>query len=266
MNIVSASRRTDIPAFYAQWFMDGLKRGAIEFIHPYSGQRLNVSLKPNDVIAFVFWSKNFCGFIDHLEWIRKDYACVFHYTINEYPLEIEGNIPLLTRRLDSFKKISDMFSPDNIIWRYDPILLTKNFNMDYHLAKFTEISGILKGYTKKCYTSFVQLYGKNKVILRNSGVDENESQNTIKLDLISKLKGICESNTMELLNCCYPLLKEAGVPSGSCIDKKLIEKITGLNLKEIKKAPTRKSCGCYKSIDIGTYSTCKGKCLYCYAR
>jgi len=265
MNIVSVSRRTDIPAYNPQLFSDGLIKGHVDLIHPYSGRKISVSLKPEDVIAFVFWSKNFCGFIGRLESIKKKYTSIFHYTINGYPSDIEKNIPPLEESIRAFKTISTMFSPDNIIWRYDPVILTKNLDFDYHIEKFELISGYLRGYTNKCYTSFVQVYGKNNDFLRRIGFDEKKLSDDIKLDLISKLKKIAQSNSIEMFECCYPLLKEADIPQGSCIDKKLIGRITGSDLKEIKRSPTRKSCGCYKSIDIGTYSTCKGGCIYCYA-
>ncbi|MDH7578567.1 MAG: DUF1848 family protein [Bacillota bacterium] len=123
--IVSVSRRTDIPAFYGDWFLEQVRRGETAVLHPYRREKLLVSLKPEDVAAFVFWSKNYAPFFKHLEELeRRGYNFVLFFTITGLPRALEPRVPAPAGTLATFKALSGRYSPERVLWRYDPIVLS----------------------------------------------------------------------------------------------------------------------------------------------
>lgn len=264
-HVISVSRRSDIPAFHSDWFVKVLNEGSVAYKHPYSGAIKTVSLLPEHVIAFVFWSKNYAPIIPHLEQIISEYDTVFHYTITGLPSVIEKHIPPPEYAISAFKDMARMCSAAHMIWRYDPIIISDDLTPDYHRAQFKRLAQALEGYTYRCYVSYISLYAKNKRTLQAlDGIchpfpDEH-------LSLIHDLAHIALSHGMTISACCSPELLAAGIPRARCIDKVMIAEITGTDVSFLKAAPTRSSCGCCQSIDIGSYGTCDGGCIYCYAR
>ncbi len=265
MDVISVSRRCDVPAYQAEWFMEAIRQGGLYVNHPYTGQVSYVSLDPDDVTALVFWSKNFIPINPYLHELRNSYHCIFHYTITGLPGHIEPNIPDTRQSVEQFITISKNFSPENLIWRYDPVIFSDDFDENYHIAIFESIARNLSGYTVRCFTSFVQRYRKNDrammPLYEYSVTDDQRKQ-----ALAQKLSAIAASYGIVLYACCCPVMLDAGLPQAHCIDKKQIASVTGNDVSYLKAKPSRKGCGCYASIDIGTYGTCKGGCLYCYAR
>lgn len=169
--VVSASRRTDIPAWYARWFMERVRQGFCEWVNPFSGQRRRVSLRPEDVAAFVFWTRNPAPLLPHLpELQRLGYTFYFHFTLNAYPRTLEPHSPPVELSVRRFRELADRIGPHRLFWRYDPIVLGQGgelrLDAAYHLRRFQQLARSLAGATGRCYTSFVSLYRKTASRLR----------------------------------------------------------------------------------------------------
>lgn len=253
--IISASRRTDIPSYHCEWFLERLKEKYVKVQNPFNkNQFYNVNLDKENVDIIVFWSKN--PNIDFLERVRDTgYKFYIHFTITPYDKTVEKNIPRKELLIKKFIDISERFGKEKIIWRYDPIILNENFNIDYHIKNFSYMANALKDSTEECVFSFIQIYSK----IKNEFKNINNNIET-RIELINNLKEI--SSNIILKNCSQNF---NDIEKASCIDKNRIEKILGYSIKEKKDKGQRKLCNCIKSVDIGSYNTCSNGCIYCYA-
>ncbi|MBN1619933.1 DUF1848 domain-containing protein [candidate division WOR-3 bacterium] len=262
--IISASRRTDIPAFHGDWFFDCIRQGKVLVRNPRNpGQARDVSLKPDEVDGIVFWTKNPSGIITGLEELLEfDYY--FQFTLNSYGPEVEKNIPGYDFRIDSFKRLSDKIGSEKVILRYDPVIITDKYNMDWHSAAFEKTAAMLQGYTKKCVISFVDFYKKNLKKLESIGALRLGFDSMIELS--RKLADSGGKNGMELIACAEPAdLSKIGIGKSKCVDAGMFRKMKDKKAKAKKDKSQRKECLCDESVDIGAYGTCPGGCIYCYA-
>ena len=227
--ILSVSRRTDIPAFYWEWFLNRVKAGFVDVRNPMNIHQVSrIDIRPNVVDCIVFWTKNAGNIIPHLDQL-KDYKYYFQYTINPYNKLIEENVPLKKDIIENFKSLSEIIGPNRVIWRYDPILLTGNINIEYHLRYFEELAKRLQGYTQRCTISFVDLYKKTVSNTRDLMMRE-PTDNEMHI-LAQKLSIIAKNYKMEVLSCSENIdLDAEGVKHGCCIDRNLIEKIVGYKI------------------------------------
>ena len=271
--IISVSRRTDIPAFYGDWFLKRLEEGYAGYINPFNNKKYLVSLKNEDIAGFVFWSKNFVLFIDKLEKIKNSgYKFYFNYTINNYPKIFEPNVAPVESLINNIKDLSNQYSPQHINWRYDPIILSDITDYDFHIKNFEMIASAISGYVERCIISFVYLYEKVKKNFKSIQKDNNmqieEPDINLKVKLAEKLAAIASIYGIKIYSCCCDYLVSDKVGRASCIDGNLANKIFFNNNEEniyFKPKPSRPACGCVESIDIGTYNTCVHGCVYCYA-
>ena len=262
--ILSVSRRTDIPAFYSEWFFNRLKEGFVYVRNPMNIHQVSrIALSPDVIDCIVFWSKNPKPMLNRLEEL-KDYMYYFQFTINPYDKGLELGVPRKEGIINTFKELSEKLGPKRVIWRYDPILLTDNMDIDYHLRYFEEIAKRLKDYTNTCVISFVDLYKKTQRNLQDTTAREPSMKEMMKiaaqLFLIANKYGITVQTCAEEI-----ALETVGVKHGKCIDNALIEDLLGVKLVVSKDPNQRKECGCVQSIDIGEYNTCAHGCKYCYA-
>jgi len=260
MRVISASRRTDIAAFYTPWFVNRVRAGWCEWRNPFGGRVQRVSLRPEDVLAIVFWTRHAAPLLPHLEWLSGEgYRFYFLVTINGYPRPIETHTPPLERAVDVFRRLSDAISPRLTHWRYDPIVLSDLTPVEYHLRRFEELSARLEGFTRRCYFSFVDYYGKTRRNLaRLQPVQFRDPEPEVKTGLTSQLADIAQARNITLYSCCEPGLAGGRIEPAHCVD-------AGLIGAALKPAPTRPGCGCAASTDIGAYDTCAFGCRYCYA-
>ena len=262
--ILSVSRRTDIPAFYWEWFLNRVQAGFVDVRNPMNIHQVGrINIRPEVVDCIVFWTKNAGNIIPHLDKL-KDYKFYFQYTINPYNKLIEENVPLKKDIIENFRSLSEIISPNRIIWRYDPILLTDLFDIKYHLRYFEELSKRLKGHTNRCVISFVDLYKKTTSNARELMMKEPTDK---EMHLLAQnLSSIAKEYGMDIVSCSESIdLDFDGVKHGCCIDKNLIEEIVGYKIDVKKDKNQRKECGCVESVDIGAYNTCLHGCKYCYA-
>lgn len=262
--IVSASRRTDIPAFYSEWFFNRIRDGYLYIRNPHNYHQVSfINLSPTVVDCIVFWTKNPEKMLAKLNLIDK-YKYYFQYTITGYGQKLEPHLPLLEENIKIFKKLSTIIGPQRIMWRYDPILLSSELDIFYHINMFNFIATKLAGFTHKCVISFIDLYIK---ILKNIQIFEiKKISNNDMIEIATHINKIAHKYNLKVVSCAEKInLNKYGIEHGKCIDDKLIEEITQYPLNINKDENQRKECGCIASIDIGAYNTCPNGCLYCYA-
>lgn len=263
--ILSVSRRTDIPAFYAEWFFQRIREGFLYVRNPMNPRQVSrIGLSPEVVDCILFWSKNPAPMLERLDELRE-YPFYFQFTLTGYGRDIEPGLPDKRKEvIGTFQKLSEKVGKERVVWRYDPILVNDRYTMEYHWKAFEEIAGCLKGYTEKVVISFVDFYAKTlrntKDLYIKSLSREEMKEIAEEMAQIAKSCGLVIETCAEQIN-----LQDVGIRHGSCIDKKQIEKIAGCSLSVEKDKNQREACGCCESIDVGAYNTCRNGCRYCYA-
>jgi hypothetical protein len=262
--IISASRRTDIPAYYSEWMVNRIKERYVHVRNPMNIHQVSkVNLDPAVIDCIVFWSKNPKPMFDKFKSF-ENYAYYFQFTLNPYEQDIEVNLPRKNIIIETFKKLSDKIGPQKIIWRYDPVLINNKYTIPFHIEKFYEIAHELKGYTEKVTFSFIDFYKK---IIENIKLIDIKNITIEEKTIIAKnFSQAAKENNLIIDTCAEDVdLSKYGIEHARCIDDRLIAKITGYNLLVEKDKNQRFACGCVASVDIGEYNSCSIGCLYCYA-
>ena len=262
--ILSVSRRTDIPAFYTDWFINRIKEGFVYVRNPINKNQVSkIQLSPNVVDCIVFWTKNPKPLLKRITELSQ-YNYYFQFTLTSYGQDLEPNVPNKNELIKSFKELSKLIGKEKVIWRYDPIILTEKYTVEYHQKYFESIAEKLSSYTEKCVISFVDLYKKCERNLKGTSIKEMTEGEIHHLS--GKLKQIALKYNLEIETCAEDVeLSTLGIGHNRCIDNVLIERILKRKIKTTKDKNQREVCGCIESIDIGAYNTCKHGCLYCYA-
>lgn len=271
--IISASRRTDIPAFYAPWMIKRVRQGACQVVNPYRQDQIKrVSLLPGDVDVVVFWTRHalpLLPFLDELD--QRGYRYYFQYTLTNYPRLLEQRTPSLEAALRSFQALAQKIGKERVIWRYDPIYLSECTSLDFHRRNFQTIATALRGYSQRCVVSLFDNYAKSRsrlsvtpslVPLAEGSDSFREAVNALMPDLAA----MAEDHQFELVSCAEDVdLQPYGIYPGKCVDDDLIRRVFGLDLHSKKDPGQRLTCQCLPSQDIGCYDTCLFGCQYCYA-
>lgn len=263
--IISASRRTDISAFYSEWFMNRLNEGHVLVPNPMNPHQVGrVRLDPEVAECIVFWSKNPEPMLTRLPELN-DYKYYFQYTLNAYGHDIEPGLPALERRIYTFIRLSAAIGPGRVIWRYDPIFVNDTYTIEWHIERFAYLADLLYRSTKQCTISFVDHYPKNSKSMKQAAIQPMTDKQI--LVLAKAFGAIAGEHGLSVMTCSEAIdLADYGIGHASCIDRNLIEKITGKTFASVKKDKNQRSeCGCIASIDIGIYNTCVHGCAYCYA-
>jgi DNA repair photolyase len=273
--IISASRRTDIPAFYSDWFMNRIRAGYCTVPNPFNRNQISrVELGPQDVDVIVFWTRNPRPLFRHLDELdQRGYRYYFQYTVLNNPRTVDPKSPSVDAAIKTFRELADRVGSQRVIWRYDPIVLSEATSPAFHMASHARIAEALAGATRRNVVSIVDIYKKAQKRLRElrqqGVVVEEITQAGISNEvgaILEHLAAIASRCGMEIYSCAEELdLRPYGIQPGKCIDDEYIARTFGLQLK-IKKDPgQRDACGCVVSKDIGTYDTCLFGCQYCYA-
>ena len=286
MQIVSVSRRTDVPAFYAEWFLARWRAGEVSYRNPFGGALYKISLRPADVLGFVFWSRNYRPFFPVLEEIERAGVPFYgHFTVTGLPRSLETKVPSVDHAVETARRLAGRIGPQRLIWRYDPVVLSSVSGPDFHRKRFELLSRALEGSTTRCVVSFMEPYRK---VLRNAAslerctgvrmVSCSEEQRRI---LACDLAEIAESRGISVEACCSDYLLgpdeigghetepgRAAVRKARCVDADSFAGFGGEREaagRAVARRPTRRECGCSASRDIGAYDTCPHGCIYCYA-
>ncbi len=263
--IISASRRTDIPTYYSDWFFNRIKEGYVLVRNPMNAHQISkISLSPDVVDGIVFWTKNPTPMLDKLD-LLKDYMYYFQFTLNAYGQDVEAGVPSKNNIIvPSFQKLSDLIGPDRVIWRYDPIFLNETYTAEYHVRYFEELAKRLSPYTKKCTISFLDFYRNTEKNI--AGLSIQKFTPEVQELLAKNLSEIAHSYGLKMDTCAEGIdLQKYGIEHARCIDDHLFGKLLNCPLKVGKDKNQRLECGCIESLDIGAYNTCKNGCRYCYA-
>jgi hypothetical protein len=262
--ILSASRRTDIPSWYSEWFFNRLREKYVLVRNPMNVHQVSeISLNLELVDCIVFWSKNPRPMLDKLH-LLDAYPFYFQFTLNSYTQDIETGLPRKREIIDTFKALSDKIGAHRVLWRYDPILLNETYTVAYHVENFGKIARALKGYTEKVTISFIDFYSKIAKSLAPFRIMQTSDDD--KRTIARHLSGIAYENGFLMDTCAEDIdLEGFNITHARCIDDRLIERITGCKLKVEKDKTQRLLCGCAASVDIGAYNSCSNGCLYCYA-
>ncbi len=263
--IVSVSRRTDIPAFFTDWFFHRLQEGYALVPNPMNPKQVRrVALDPESVDGFVFWSKNPTPMLDRLDRLQ-DYAYYFQFTMTGYGPDVEPNVPDKDMVLiPTFLRLAEQLGPERMIWRYDPIFLSRDYGFETHINRFAAMARQLQGATTRCIISFLDLYRRTE---RNmAGLDLLEFPPARQAQLAAALVSIAGTYGISISTCAESLdLSQYGISHARCVDPDLFSKLLGRPVDGRKDRNQRPACGCMSSVDLGMYHTCCHGCKYCYA-
>ncbi|MBN1655597.1 MAG: DUF1848 domain-containing protein [Deltaproteobacteria bacterium] len=271
--IISASRRTDLPAFYARWFWRRIQAGYCLVPNPFNPKQVaRISLLPTDVDAIVFWTRHARPLLSILPKLdQRGYKYYFQYTITGYPKPIEARTPPLPVAIKTFRSLAERIQPGTVIWRYDPIVFGPAFPACEHLSRFSTVARNLEGYTERVVISLVDCYKKTErrlgamfkwghEILREPATDPQ------LFDLLSKMTRIARRHGMAIEACAQAEdFSQIGISRTKCIDDRLLSARFGGTWPSAKDGGQRRFCGCIPSKDIGMVDSCSFGCVYCYA-
>ncbi len=271
--VISASRRTDIPAFYLPWFIQQIRQGFVDVPNPFDRKDIKrVSLAPQNVAWLVFWSRNYQIFLKNFQFFQP-YRLFFHFTINPPQKILEPDMIHPNHALRQMEKLVNLYGPEVIIWRYDPLIFFRHHGQlesNHHLSVFKEyLNSVSQLGISNCYTSFACLYPKVKRRTKNlPSLEWVEIENRTRFNILHEMVELAFSKGVNIYSCSNDvLLRLKGIKKGHCINGQLLNKLGQEPVSE-EPAPSRPDCGCTHSIDIGDYvkTRCKYHCLYCYAR
>ena len=263
--VLFASGRTDIPAFYAEWFMNRVRAGFVDVRNPYyGGQVTRYRLAPDVVDCIVFCTKNPAPLLPHLGELRAAGFGIYVFaTITPYGADVEPNVPNKALVMDSFAELSAQLGKARVCWRYDPIFVSEDYPVSAHIRAFRAMAERLSPATDRCIISFIDLYEKTR---RNfAGVAEvaEADQRFIAqaFGTIARETGIRVEACAEKLD-----LADYGIARGACISRAVVEQAAGIRLlPRTPRQSLRKHCACLPTHDIGAYNSCPHLCRYCYA-
>lgn len=272
--IISASRRTDIPAFYPQWFINRIRAEYCGVPNPYNSQQVAfISLAPQDVDIIVFWTRNprpLFPYLDELD--HLGYRYYFQFTLLDYPRQIDAHTPASSVSISTFRELANRVGPERVIWRYDPIVFSELTPPEYHCRAYARLAGALCGATKRSVISVMDVYAKAQArlqLMAEKGAALRSKQDYPPEEFDNLMYTVAQSaaaNGMEIFSCAEELnLRGYGILPGKCVDDDYIEQVFGLDVIHTKDPYQRKICGCVLSKDIGMYDSCLFGCSYCYA-
>jgi hypothetical protein len=271
MHVISASRRTDVPAFHAEWVLGRFRAGFADVAAPFGKGVFRTSLDPQDCLAVVFWTKDAAPLVPHLdELFRAGHCFTFLYTINNYPPVLEPHVPGLDHTLGVVKALVQRFGAPVFRWRYDTIVLTEEMDRKWHIKNFTELCRLLSGLAREGIFSFCDYYRKTVRNIEQSVPSYYRPTEAESFEMAREMALVAKEWGITLASCAHDFLLSPDVAKARCIDPDHLSAVVDsperkAALTTLKFSPTRKECGCAHSKDIGAYDTCGHGCVYCYA-
>lgn len=259
--ILNVSGRTDIVAFYTDWFMNRYHEGFVDVRNPFNPKLIS-RIDFSDVDAILFCTKNPIPILNKINEINK--PIIFHVTLTPYKKDIEPNVPPKGEIVEAVKKLSKIIGKDNLVIRYDPVFISAKYTLDYHIRAFENLCSLLDGYVSKILISFLDDYKnvrKNEKVLNFKELEESDYKAIGENFSASALKHHM------IVHTCFEDrdLTEYGFSKDECLSHELAYKLTGKVYKKEWKARKEGKCHCVQMVDIGVYNSCKHFCKYCYA-
>ena len=261
--IINTGGRTDTVQYYSEWLLNRFKEGFVYSRNPFFPEKVTkYELTPDKVDCVVFCSKNYEPILNRLNEITDKFNTYFYYTITAYDRDIEPRVPTIEKSIEILLKLEEITSAKRIAWRYDPVLLTDKYTIDYHLETFENMSKQLSGHIDRCIFSFVEMYKK----LKTNMPEITELSNTEKTELAKGLGEITEKYNIIIQTCATDIdYTSFGIQPSGCMTLDILGKANNIRFKKLKHNGMRKNCKCIETRDIGAYDTCPNGCKYCYA-
>lgn len=267
--IVSASYRTDIPAYYAEWFENRLAAGYARVRNPYGGRDTVVDLSTEAVDGFVFWTRNAAPFARALDRVAaRGTPFVVQYTVTGYPQALERAVPPTSHGVAQIRRITDCYGVKTVVWRYDPLLITDLTPASFHRENFTRLAEALSSLVDEVVLSFAHPYRKTRRnldrVAKRGGFSWTDPPPTQKQDLLAEIGEIARTHGLVPTLCAQPDLRPPGVAPARCIDAGRLSAVARRAI-QARTQGNRPGCHCAQSRDIGAYDSCPQGCAYCYA-
>jgi len=268
--IISASYRTDLPAFYSAWFLNRLRDGFASVKNPYGGQRYRIDLTPAAVSGYVFWTRNIGPFLPALDAVAaQGKPFVVQFTLTGYPRALERSVIQSDAALDQMRQLRERFGPRSVVWRYDPIILSSLTPPAWHIETLDRLAGGLQGVTDEVTTSFLEPYRKTTrntdAAAHRDGFSWWTPEPEERRDVAVRLAAVAAAHGLALTLCTQPNLEgTAGTAPAACVDADRLTDVAQRPLHARRKG-NRPGCYCAESRDLGAYDTCPHGCVYCYA-
>ncbi|MCL2508468.1 MAG: DUF1848 domain-containing protein [Oscillospiraceae bacterium] len=260
--ILSVSRRTDVPAFYSEWFMNRIRAGYLLTRNPFNPSQIRrAELSPALVDCVVFWTKDPSPMLPMLDELDAlGYRYYFQFTLTPYGRQLEQRLRPKEEIIQTFTALGTRLGRERVFWRYDPIIVNDTLSADYHTKSFASLCQRLCGYTNSVTVSFVDLYRKLKTpLIREVAAEEIAGISAAFAD-------IARRHGLPIRACCEKTdLTPYGIRPASCVDRETVEALCGYSVAAKQDKNQRPGCGCLASVDAGVYNTCKNGCVYCYA-
>lgn len=260
--LINTGSRTDVPAFFSKWFYNRIREGYVLVRNPYYPQQVTrYELNPDVVDALVFCTKNPRPMIADLDRLDQ-YRQLWHVTITPYGRDIEPGVPDKSKVMQCFRELSEKAGKKAMVWRYDPVFISPDYDLEFHIEAFGQMARQLDGFTQHCVISFIDLYEKTK---RNFP-EVNSVAAADQRRLISAFSKTAGEHGMKIHLCLeHTSLAGDNVDAQGCFRQELVEQAIGVRLSVPTHSPARQGCNCLLGGDIGAYNTCGHGCRYCYA-
>jgi hypothetical protein len=262
--IISASRRTDIPAFHSEWFFRRLREGFVLMKNNAKDERYHrVPLTPDVVDCIVFRTKNPAPMLPRLGELR-DYNHLFNITMNPYGREMESALPRLVDRIETFKRLASEVGTLRMVWRYDPVMISSKYDLDFHGRAFEYLCRELAPHSYKCMIGFIINHRFIEGRMAPMAIRRRAQGDMLA---VGELFGKIAARFGQRIETCATevSLDGFGITRGACVDREQIEAVVGYSFDKVREGYLRPHCRCMESVDIGHYSTCGNGCAYCYA-
>lgn len=261
--ILNTGGRTDTVQYYTDWLLRRFEEGYVLTRNPLFPSKVQrYELSPDKVDCVVFCSKNYRPILPRLREITDSFPTYFHYTITAYGKDIEPGVPSIKESMETLIDLSRLVGKQRIAWRYDPVLLTKEYTIERHLETFEEMAGVLAPYIDRCIFSFVEMYKKLETNMPELIPLSQEDMNT----LAKGLGSIAQKYGIHIQTCgTNGDYTPYGIHSSGCMTLDILGNANGIVFKNLKHKGLRQGCHCIESRDIGAYDTCLNGCKYCYA-
>ena len=261
--IINTGGRTDTVQYYTDWLLTRFKEGYVLSRNPlFPNKVTRYELTPDRVDTVVFCSKNYKPILPRLSEITDKFNTYFHYTITAYGKDIEPGVPSIEKSMETLIKLSEQVGAQRVAWRYDPVLLTKDYTIERHFEKFERMSKILAPHIDRCIFSFVEMYKKLQ-----ANMPEIIMMSVEDMDILAQGLGkIAAKYGMTIQTCgTNGDFTRYGIQQSGCMTLDILGNANGITFRNLKHKGMRQGCHCIETRDIGAYDTCMNSCKYCYA-
>ena len=261
--IINTGGRTDTVQYYSDWLLRRFAEGYVLSRNPLFPDKVTrYELTPDKVDCVVFCSKNYKPILPRLREITDRFPAYFYYTITAYGKDVEPGVPSIEESIETLKELSALVGKERVAWRYDPVLLTREYTILRHLDTFPWMARELAPYIDRCIFSFVEMYKKLE-----TNMPEIIPMSETEREALARGLGAAAAKLGMVIQTCGTNgdYTRYGIHASGCITLSILGKANHMEFRNLKHKGMREGCHCMESRDIGAYDTCLNGCKYCYA-